>query len=118
MALTRTSVQLSSEQIQYLSDWPATSISEALRVVIGRYEFLAGEVDVSKLAERYRKPLAEALKGRGFGDFEVIARNLPALLPAVPADLRQWVEKASPLERIALADAVIRDSGSKRAKKR
>jgi hypothetical protein len=85
-------------------------------VALDRYEFLAGEVDVSKLAERHRKVLSEALNGLGFGDFKVIARSLPALLSSAPAELRNWAEKATSIERISIADRVFR-ARAKRGKK-
>jgi hypothetical protein len=117
MPLKRTSMQLSDEQLEYLAGWPGLPVSEALRVVLDRYQFLAAGVDVSRLAERHRKILTEALNGLGFGDFKVIARSLPALLASAPAELRQWVEKATALERVALADAVVRSRGERKRKR-
>ena len=94
--LTKTSVQLSPETLDWLNKWPRVTRSEAIRLALDRSQYLAEQMgDVVDLALQYHLVLTPALQDFECGDYRTVARALPAIVGGYiqeNAD-RRWVNE-------------------------
>lgn len=98
--LRKTSVQLTDETLEYLNLWSGLSQSEALRLVVERYQFLERRAK-TKLA-----PLAQEMYGLLEGCFDGLDyRDFRAAQALIPESV---LGKLSEHECIWLLDYVVR----------
>jgi hypothetical protein len=125
--LSKTSVQLSPEIIEWLDKWPDVKRSEALRLILERYEYLVSSLKgVEELALQYAPILAPALQEFRSDNFRAVARALPAIVgsyiqenqdvewagrhsnpPLETAELHRRLGSMNALERIHLLDCIV-----------
>lgn len=122
--MKRTSVQLPGEILDKLAnDWPEIEQSERIRIALERYSFLMDTIQVGteQAIERHLDVLVAAMGDFDYGDARLACRAMPSLVRAhiderargesltdQQADsLLEWIDEASPRERLHMLDAAI-----------
>lgn len=124
--LAKTSVQLSPETLDWLDKWPRVSRSEAVRLALGRLQYLVEQMgDVTDLALQYHAVLTPALEDFDCADYRTVARALPAIVGGYiqentdkqwlddggneldTAELQRRLQALQPAQRIHLLDCVV-----------
>lgn len=77
--LRKTSVQLSEDTLEYLNLWPGLSQSEAIRLIVERYQFLdkRASIKLSPLAQSLFDQLKETFEGLDYRDYRAAQSILP-----------------------------------------
>jgi len=125
--LSKTSVQLSPEILEWLDGWPGLTRSEAIRLALERTQYLHSQMsDIEELAETYKPILAPALEEFRCENFRTVVRALPSIVGSYirENDRRAWKEQRTgreldysglykklealhPAERVYLLDCVV-----------
>ena len=128
--LSKTSVQLTPETLEWLDRWPGMTRSEAIRLTLDRSDYLHSLMrHVEELADKYKPILDHVLAEFTCEHFRTVARLLPQLVGSFiqesqdndfyrwkeehtgkdldPADLFNKAEALSHLERIYLLDCIV-----------
>ncbi|HEV8582144.1 MAG TPA: hypothetical protein VGX68_24000 [Thermoanaerobaculia bacterium] len=125
--LSKTSVQLSPEILEWLDGWPAMTRSEAIRLALERTQYLHSQMsDIEELAETYKPILAPALEEFWCENFRTVIRALPQIVGSYIREnyssgwkdertgreldysgLHKKLEAMHPAERMYLLDCVV-----------
>jgi len=79
--LSKTSVQLSPETLEWLDRWPGMTRSEAIRLALDRTSYLYSLMrHVHDLADKYKPILGPALEEFDCENYSTVVRLLPTLV--------------------------------------
>jgi hypothetical protein len=132
--LSKTSIQLSPETLEWLDRWPGMTRSEAIRLALKRTLYLHSLMrHIHDLVDKYEPILGPALKDFDCENYSTVVRLLPTLVGGYIeeaekngrddwreqftgkdldlTDLYKKIEEMPPVERIYLLDCMVSRRG-------